>query len=90
MVDVDGSNLPIDSQSVQVGWLGLRVGGHHRPLHRMKRVNSRNGFAKIAAVQALSLVSLDHIACTHCIDAACSYTRRTYRRTSRNFCACCP
>jgi len=28
MIDVDGSSLSVDSRTVQVGWLGLRVGGH--------------------------------------------------------------
>ena len=36
MIDVDGSNLPADLQSV-LGWLGLRVGG--RPALNLHSAN---------------------------------------------------
>jgi len=50
MVDVDVRSLR--GLAGQVGWLGLRVGGHlslSLHLHQMKRMNVRNGLAMMTA-----------------------------------------
>ena len=44
--------LPIGGPVAQVGWLGPKVGGHLAPfcIHRVNRVNSRNGSAMMTAL----------------------------------------
>jgi len=44
MVSADGSSQSFSGLTAQIGWFGLRVGGH--PAHR---VNSRNDYVMMTA-----------------------------------------
>jgi len=45
MADVDGSGLPVDGLTSQVGWSGLRVGRHLAP--RLRSSNELEMWANI-------------------------------------------
>jgi len=51
MVSADGSSQSFGGLAAQIGWFGLRVGGHPAlSLHSsMNRVNSRNDYVMMTA-----------------------------------------
>jgi len=51
MVSADGSSQSFGGLTAQIGWFGLRVGGHPALslLHQMNQMNSRNDYVMMTA-----------------------------------------